>query len=121
MLEVAKRKNKVHQGWHVLAKICMCSYNSYSTFLVVALAKMHFLWKLPYHQKIYQRLSRLENAKQRTKSTKFGAFLSKYGVCWFFTKCHYYCNIISMVDSGLFFIIHRPRSVLRCIKCLDYI
>ena len=38
VLEVAKRKNKVHQSWHVSTKICVGLYNGYSTFLVVALA-----------------------------------------------------------------------------------
>ena len=29
VLEVAKRKNKMHQGWHVSTKIGLCSYNGY--------------------------------------------------------------------------------------------
>ena len=33
VLEVAKRKNKVHQGWQVPSKICVCSYNGYSRIL----------------------------------------------------------------------------------------
>ena len=33
-LEIAKRKNKVHQGWHVPTKMYVCAYNGYSTFLV---------------------------------------------------------------------------------------
>ena len=33
-LEVAMRKNKVHQGWHVPTKMYVCAYNGYLTFLV---------------------------------------------------------------------------------------
>ena len=33
-LAVAKRKNKVHQGWHVPTKMYVCAYNGYSAFLV---------------------------------------------------------------------------------------
>ena len=80
MLEVAKRKNKVHQGWHVPTKMCVCAYIGYLTFLVEALAKMHFLW-LPS-------ISQLSNLRILMQIFFLFSVIDDYILSFFLVICH---------------------------------